>query len=131
MSKDLQTDAAGNAIALNMSCLKWATDEKMRVLGDFPTIVRLRIFGGSDLTDDGLQYLKNMPNLAVIEIKSNVVTVAGLKHLCGMKSLKAVHVLSPEVTEEGLAELSEVFAGRVLDRKVPPAPSEVTVSGPD
>jgi hypothetical protein len=131
MSKDLQTDPAGNVIAVNMSCLKWATDEKMRVLGDFPTITRLRIVGGSDLTDDGLRFVKNLPNLAVIEINSKRVTVAGLKHLCGMESLKAVHVLSSQVTEDGLAELREVFAGRVLDRKVPPAPGEVTESGPD
>jgi hypothetical protein len=131
MSKDLQTDPAGNVIALNMSCLQWATDEKLRVVDDFPTITRLRIFGGSDLTDDGLQYLKYLPNLAVIEIKSDAITVAGLKHLSDMPSLKVVHVLSPRVTEEGLAELRREFAGRVLDRKVPPAFSEVTVSRAD
>ena len=119
MSKDLQTDPAGNVIALNMSCLKWATDDKMRVIADFPTITRLRIFGGSDLTDLGLQYVKNLPNLAVIEINSKQVTVAGLKHLRGHGVAGRRSTCSRRKSRKTGWRNSQArqFAGRALDRR--------------
>ena len=105
MSKAIELDSSRQVVGVNMSCLKWATDEKLRIVDDFPTIVRLRAFGGDDLTDNGMQYIKNLPNLADLEIKSNAVTDAGLMQLRKMTSLRTLQLKAPAVTDLGVAEL--------------------------
>ena len=87
----------------------------------------LRAFGGSTLTDDGLQSIANLPNLGILEIKSVAVTDAGLLHLRKMTALRQVRLATPAVTDRGIADLQSALPHCRVGRWTAGGVSEETV----
>lgn len=105
ISKSIKTDSSGDVVEVTQSCLTYATDWKMHVIADFPTIVRLQLRGGAALTDAGLPWLQSLKKLESLELASTSVTDAGLTHLAALTGLRELNLRTPRVTEGGLAAL--------------------------
>lgn len=102
IASNVDTDAAGMVTEVEMVCRKRATDAKLVQLRPFPTIETLRLFGGSDLTDEGLKELKFLPNLRVLELGSSVITEGGLKTLAELPNLKELEIQTGKVGREAI-----------------------------
>lgn len=61
--------------------------------------------GGTAVTDDGLAFVAQLPQLQVLELRGTQITDAGLEHLVGMKSLEKVDLNNTKVSAQGVAKL--------------------------
>ena len=102
VSQSIETDSAGNLVAVNQASGR-ATDEKLAVLSGFLTIVRLKLWG--ELSDGGLQTLSRLKNLEEFELRSETLTDAGLAHLHALKKLRRLDLRAPKVTAAGIEKL--------------------------
>ena len=57
------------------------------------------------LTDDGLQYLKDLTNLQYLDLNDTQLTDDGLQHLKGLTNLERLHLNSTQLTDDGLQHL--------------------------
>jgi internalin A len=71
-------------------------------------------FSGTDVTDDDLAILRNLPRLEILTLSRTAVSDSGLKHLGGLKNLKQLH-LPARTTDEGLANLVGLSKLQLLD----------------
>jgi Leucine-rich repeat (LRR) protein len=66
-------------------------------------------FIGSPISDDGLVYLKDMPELAWLRLRKTKITGAGLEHLKGLKRLYMLDLsFSAGVGDEGFEHLKKL-----------------------
>ena len=61
--------------------------------------------GHSKFGDAGLEYVKELPNLQLLDINGGRVTDAGLKHLEGLTSLQTLSLAHAQITDAGLVQL--------------------------
>ena len=61
------------------------------------------------VTDAGLEHLKGLANLRVLQLLNTKVTDAGLEHLKGLTSLRDLHLWNTQVTDDGVKELQEAL----------------------
>lgn len=71
--------------------------------------------GNTDITDVGLNELKNLKKLTILNLQGTQVTDMGLKVLKNLESLTALYLAHPKVTDVGLKELKDVKNLCVLD----------------
>lgn len=88
----------------------YTTIETDSLLGEFagmPEIESL-MFELTDLTDNGVETIAELPNLATLTLYGGSPRVgdAGLTTLTRCRSLKTLHMINIDVTDEGLSALS-------------------------
>lgn len=64
-------------------------------------------FSGTDVTDDDLAILKNLPSLETLILSRTDISDAGLKHLKGLTSLRQLN-LPARTTDHGLKHLERL-----------------------
>ena len=64
---------------------------------------------GTQVSDAGLAYLKELPNLRCVKLDGTRATDAGLKHLVGMSGLEDLLLRETAVTDSGVAELKRAL----------------------
>lgn len=70
----------------------------------FPNLESLSL-NGNQITDTGLEHLKDLTGLINLSLYGTQVTDAGLKHLSGLTNLSELSLDETQVTEEGLDTL--------------------------
>jgi Leucine-rich repeat (LRR) protein len=78
----------------------------LKNIGQFSSLEVLNL-EGTNVTDEGLVYLTNLPKLKVLTIIGNN-TDAGLSNLKESKHLEDLIFFSPEITDKGLANLKDI-----------------------
>src|SRR5712691_1561523 len=79
------------------------TDKGLEHLKDVKSLVRLHL-ERTKITDAGLPNLAGLENLEYLNLYSTEITDAGLQTLAGLKNLKKLYVWQTKVTEEGQAK---------------------------
>ncbi len=79
------------------------TDKGLEQLKDLKSLVRLHL-ERSKITDAGLAHLAGLENLEYLNLYGVEVTDAGVQSLAGLKKLKRLYVWQTKVTEEGQAK---------------------------
>jgi hypothetical protein len=67
-------------------------------------VFRLKL-SGTPITDAGLKELKDLSNLAQLELRKTAVTDQGVKELKGFKNLRHLDLGETKITDAGLKEL--------------------------
>ena len=90
------------------------TDIRMLYLGE-PYIIddgeprwQMKIEGEGEFTDAGLEHLKGLAKLELLDLSGTKVTDAGLERLKGFKDLKWLSLNSTQVSSAGLEHLKEM-----------------------
>ena len=93
----------GNVIySLNLRGTE-VTDKGLEQLKDMKSLVRLHL-ERTKITDAGLAHLAGLENLEYLNLYGVEVTDAGVQSLAGLKKLKRLYVWQTKVTEEGQAK---------------------------
>lgn len=70
----------------------------------------------TDITDDGLLYLKGLTSLTALNLEITQISDAGLKHLTALTSLELLYIGCTKVTEVGIAFLKEALPNLKIER---------------
>ena len=93
----------GNSIfSLNLRGTE-VTDKGLEHLKDLKSLVRLHL-ERTKITDAGLAHLAGLENLEYLNLYGVDVTDAGIQSLAGLKKLKRIYVWQTKMTEEGQAK---------------------------
>lgn len=98
------------------------TDKGLEHLKDLKSLVKLNL-KETKITDAGLAQLAGLENLEYLNVYGTAVTDAGLQSLAGLKKLKKVYVWQTKVTEEGQAKFkaanttAQLIPDFALDKK--------------
>ena len=77
-------------------------------------VVGVSLFN-TKVTDTGLEHLKGMTSLHILDLRSTKVTDAGLVHLNGLKNLQNLVLANTQVTNTGLEHLKGMTSLTSLD----------------
>jgi hypothetical protein len=72
---------------------------------DGPISLNLR---GTQITDAGLQELRDLKNLTFLDLRSTKITDEGLRHLSQIENLQVLFLGETSITDEGLKELNSL-----------------------
>ena len=64
---------------------------------------------GGNITDDGLEHLKKLTKLELLNLMATSVTDEGLDHIKQMKNLKTLWLSATAMTADGAAELQQAL----------------------
>lgn len=98
------------------------TDKGLESLKDLKSLVRLHL-ERTKVTDAGLVNLAGLENLEYLNLYGTEITDAGLQSLAGLKKLKKLYVWQTKVTEEGQAKFkaanstAQLIPDFALDKK--------------
>jgi predicted negative regulator of RcsB-dependent stress response len=88
-----------------------------QVLGDdtIGTVESVDFWNPSQVTDDDVAHLAQLPRLKHLNLTDTQVTDAGLKHLAGLKDLSGLTLDNTQVTDAGLVHLAGLKGLRHLN----------------
>ncbi len=66
---------------------------------------------GLNITNAGLEYLKNLPRLRSLNLENTHITDEGLEHFRDMKELEKLYLKNTKVTQEGVDSLKQILPG--------------------
>ena len=89
------------------------TDKGLEHLKDLKGLVKLNL-KETKITDAGIAQLAGLENLEYLNIYGTAVTDAGLQQLAGLKKVKRLYVWQTKVTEEGQAKFKAANATTLL-----------------
>ena len=98
------------------------TDKGLEHLKDAKSLVRLHL-ERTKITDAGLAHLAGLQNLEYLNLYSTEVTDVGLQSLAALKNLKSIYVWQTKITEEGeekfkaAAPTTKLIPDFALDKK--------------
>ena len=84
------------------------TDAGLEQLKDLKQLQMLSVIK-LNITDAGLQHLKQHPALKDLYLQNTKITDAGLEHLKGLSNLEALHLEETKVTDAGVKSLQEAL----------------------
>ena len=91
------------------------TDETFELLKPLRYLEDLTVSGG-DVTDEGLQHIKDLQNLKRLALINTRISAWGLgRHLGGLKQLESLNVSGSDITDEGLLTWEEFDRLKHLD----------------
>ena len=70
-------------------------------------------FDNSNVTDDDLQYLRNLPNLRILFLNHTTIRGPGLEHLSGSR-IEALHLKGAQLESSAVAHLQRLSSLRTL-----------------
>jgi hypothetical protein len=86
-----------------------AGDHDLAILDALRAELRVIGMGNTNVTDDGLRCLLDMPFLHNVDLTNTAVTDAGLRLLGSIKTLEFVHVEGTQVTHQGILMLQHAL----------------------
>jgi hypothetical protein len=131
--------SGGEAIVANVGNGKWeiwfefrtpASDASLRVLHDVKNLSAIRLLDGG-FTDKGITFIKNLPDLEVLVLKSSDLTDACMTPISRLKSVKKLDLILAKLTSVGLTKLRAMpnlqqlylYSARVKDADLEPLKS--------
>lgn len=78
-------------------------------LKDLNSLQGLHLSFNQNLTDTGLEHLKDLTNLKYLHLRNTQITDAGLKHLEGLTNLKVLGLKTTKVTDGGVDTLKQAL----------------------
>ena len=108
--QDLRSASALDAVVLRATEL---TDNEMHYLGNLPTLQELNL-SDNPITDAGLASLAGLSQLKYLDLRNTRITGAGLKSLAQCESLELLYLNGTSITDAGLAQLKSLTAIRAL-----------------
>jgi hypothetical protein len=84
------------------------TDDDLKPLKELPQLAALEL-SGAGVTDAGLRQLRDCKQLKSLSLSHTLVTDAGLKHLKDLKQLESLNLFHTKVTAAGVKELKEAL----------------------
>ena len=91
------------------------TDAGMEHLKNLTNVTNLGL-EGTQVTDAGLEHLKGLTNLSfLLGLSGTKITDAGLEHLKGLKKLKYVSLQNTKVSQEGVDKLKKALPKCKID----------------
>jgi hypothetical protein len=90
------------------------TDNFMSQISDMPLLIQLDL-DHTQVGDKGLTALENLKYLESVNLYATKVSDAGLMSLAKIKSLKRVYLWQSKVTEAGIARLKKLRPGLLVD----------------
>ena len=81
------------------------TDDVVNLLKDIPSLIEVRL-GNTKVTDAGLASLSTLPHLQVLGLELTGVTDAGLAHVAKLKNLVYLNLYGTSVSDKGIGQLS-------------------------
>jgi len=107
----LSRDSQGKVVKVNFAQTKIG-DEALRPLVELrPTELDLRF---TQVTDQGLEFLRGQTQLEVLNLQATGVTDAGMQHLAGLRRLRSLSVERTAVTDAGLVHFKEFGQLKIL-----------------
>jgi hypothetical protein len=82
-------------------------------VGLFPKLKTLKL-NGSQITDDGLAVLQNMPCLEFLDVSHVGISDRGLEYIKGLTSLRELYITHTKVTSTGIEELKKALPNLVI-----------------
>jgi hypothetical protein len=83
------------------------TDDALKTVGETKGLLAIRILKGG-VTDKGLGYMQELPDIEVLIVYSAEVTDEGLKAVGNLATLTKLDIAGPRVTSKGLTYLSKL-----------------------
>jgi hypothetical protein len=83
------------------------SDDALRLFDSVKKLSEIRILDGG-VTDKGLGYLRDLPDLQVLVVDSTGNTDDGMKFIANLKSLRSLDLLQTRLTERGLTSLAKL-----------------------
>ncbi|HWB12505.1 MAG TPA: hypothetical protein VG826_24990 [Pirellulales bacterium] len=80
------------------------TDEDLRSLENLPSLRFLWLFN-TEVGDEGLSHLSSLTRLEELSLGETKITDAGLAHLAGLRKLRFLSLYGTHITDAGLAHL--------------------------
>ena len=91
------------------------TDADIHALLKEGAEIEYLILNGTDITDEGLAYLRQLPRLKELGLGRTQITDSGCEELAQIGSLEELALFSTGITDEGLKHLSKLTNLRSLD----------------
>ena len=82
-------------------------------VGLFPKLKALKL-NGSQITDDGLAVLQNMPCLEFLDVSHVGISDKGLEYIKGLASLRELYITHTKVTSTGIEALKKALPKLVI-----------------
>jgi hypothetical protein len=83
------------------------SDDALRLFDSLKGLSEIRILDGG-VTDRGLGYLRNLPDLRVLVVNSREITDDGMKPIAALKSLRNLEIVRARISGKGLTSLAEL-----------------------
>src|SRR5262249_16409908 len=105
MDVQFTTNRGGEVIAALVHCTSDLTDADMALFPHFPRLEKLNAVG-PQVSDDGLDHLKDRGELAELILYRGHFTEVGMAHLKGVKKLRTLRLSRARLTDKGLEQLA-------------------------
>jgi hypothetical protein len=100
---ELNNEQDGHGLAIDFN--RKISNNDLKPVTGLERLIGIRILGGG-ITEDGLRYIDQVPNLRLLVIKSEAVTDKGLESIGKLKSLIKLDFMKANISGKGLAHLS-------------------------
>lgn len=104
----LLEEIAAHIVWLNLENSQ-LTDDALEVVGNLPNLTSLKL-QNNPITDAGIQYLKNLKNLEVLNLYNTQVSANSIQVLGELESLKRCYLWQTKISEDDFQELSKKYA---------------------
>lgn len=91
------------------------TDTSLDYLQRFPELEYVVLGGCRQITDAGLEHLKDLASLRRLDLSHTRITDAGLAHLRGLTNLQNLRLANTEISDAGLMCVKELTSLKMLD----------------
>ncbi|PHS06120.1 MAG: hypothetical protein COA78_14615 [Blastopirellula sp.] len=95
--------------------VEWVLENSSKVSLNRSGEVYVVDFNGTQITDAGLEHLKELTSLKSLLLHNTQITDAGLKHLKGLNSLISLELRGTQITDAGLEHLKGLTSLRNLN----------------
>jgi len=91
------------------------SDDALVHLEELPHLQDVGLFR-TKVTDSGLIHLKGLTNLQELDLSETEISDAGLLHLKGLTKLKILNLFETQVSDEGVNELKKALPNCTVER---------------
>lgn len=106
--------------ALDLSDCNRVSDTGLAYLAESPELSFLKVWG-PQITDSGMDSIGRMTKLKVLGLNDTAVTDGGIQKLAGLKQLTEIHLFRTSVSDQGieiLSQLPEMLQMNLRDTKI-------------
>jgi hypothetical protein len=104
---ELDAAAAGQPLLRADLAYTPVTDDDLAALQGLSRLRSLNLDGAGNLSDKGLEHLKDLASLRSLSLASTAVTDAGLERLQGLKELRTLNLWETHVSDTGVHSLRQ------------------------
>jgi hypothetical protein len=85
-----------------------ASDERLQYVGRLKHLERLHIWDASNVSDAGIEQLKNLRRLKYLHVSNSQITDTAIKHLASLKQLEGLSLQGNRFSDKGLEHVRDL-----------------------